>query len=63
MISDCSAIILAGGNSQRMGQDKALMQVDGKVIIGGDALTIITGDEVYYTTGHTFFAIGLQRID
>lgn len=29
MIEDCTAVILAGGNSTRMGEDKAALQLDG----------------------------------
>ncbi len=33
MISDCTALILAGGESRRMGQDKASMILDGKSLL------------------------------
>ena len=33
MIEDCTAIILAGGNSQRMGSDKASLLLDGQSLL------------------------------
>lgn len=33
MIDDCSALILAGGDSRRMGQDKAALVLDGKTLL------------------------------
>lgn len=33
MIEDCSALILAGGDSRRMGQDKAALVLDGKTLL------------------------------
>lgn len=33
MIDDCTAIILAGGNSQRMGRDKANLMLDGQSLL------------------------------
>ena len=33
MIEDCTAIIMAGGNSQRMGQDKANMLLGGQTLL------------------------------
>lgn len=33
MINDCTAIILAGGNSQRMGRDKAMLEFSGQPLI------------------------------
>jgi len=33
MISDCTAIIMAGGDSRRMGRDKAGLQLGGKTLI------------------------------
>lgn len=33
MIEDCTAIIMAGGNSQRMGQDKASLQLGGQTLL------------------------------
>lgn len=33
MIGDCTALILAGGDSRRMGQDKAALVLDGKTLL------------------------------
>ena len=33
MIEDCTALILAGGDSRRMGQDKAGLLLDGRSLL------------------------------
>lgn len=40
MIDDCTAIILAGGNSQRMGSDKARLIIDGQPLLHSVAATM-----------------------
>ncbi|MGC2165772.1 MAG: molybdenum cofactor guanylyltransferase [Gallionella sp.] len=40
MIDDCTAIILAGGNSQRMGSDKASLMLNGRSLLDSVAATM-----------------------
>lgn len=40
MIHDCSALILAGGESRRMGQDKASLVLDGQTLLQSVAATL-----------------------
>ncbi|MDZ4203021.1 MAG: molybdenum cofactor guanylyltransferase [Gallionella sp.] len=40
MIADCSALILAGGESRRMGQDKASLVLDGRTLLQSVAATL-----------------------
>jgi molybdopterin-guanine dinucleotide biosynthesis protein A len=42
MIADCSALILAGGDSSRMGQDKAALVLDGKTLLQSVTATMQT---------------------
>jgi molybdopterin-guanine dinucleotide biosynthesis protein A len=47
MIDDCTALILAGGDSRRMGQDKAALVLDGKTLL----------DRVTATMQRVFFKV------
>lgn len=40
MIADCSALILAGGDSRRMGQDKASLVLDGRTLLQSVVATL-----------------------
>jgi molybdopterin-guanine dinucleotide biosynthesis protein A len=53
MISDCTALILAGGDSSRMGQDKAELVLDGQSLLQQVIATMQTlFDEVILSVRH-----------
>ena len=64
MLNNCSAILLAGGQSSRMGQDKGLMTFQGRPMIKHiidtvsavtDQIIIITGNEEYKQFGYPIY--------
>jgi molybdopterin-guanine dinucleotide biosynthesis protein A len=47
MIDDCTALILAGGDSRRMGQDKAALVLDGESLLDRVSTTI---QQIFFKT-------------
>lgn len=57
MIEDCTAIVLAGGESSRMGRDKAALPLNGKPLLQ----TVI--DTVQPLFGHTLVSVRAPRAE
>lgn len=66
MNNSITAILLAGGKSQRMGTDKGLLELNGKTFIQHicDALQPIVGDSILIISANKAYdALGFSRVE
>ncbi len=63
MIADCTALILAGGDSSRMGQDKAALLLDGETLLQRVTATMQTSfSQVIVSVRQPRAEVALQQV-